>query len=62
MHTLINTYVDSHFLLDWFAVEICVEHHDGIGEYMYCISVSKLSTQVTVSIRVLHYVKGGILG
>ncbi len=54
MHTLINTYVNSHFLLDLFAVEIRVEHHDGIGEYMYCISVSKLSAQVTVSIRVLH--------
>ncbi len=34
-------------------MEISVEHHDSVGEYMYCISVSKLPTQVTVSIRVL---------
>ena len=40
-------------------MEISVEHHDSVGEYMYCISVSKLPTQVTVSIRVLHVMGGG---
>ena len=35
-------------------MKISVEHHDSVGEHMYCISVSKLPTQVTVSIRVLH--------
>jgi hypothetical protein len=39
-------YLECHFLLDLVAMEIGVEHHDGIGEHVHCILVGKLLTKV----------------
>ena len=40
------TYLQGHFLLDLVAMEISVEHHDGVGEYVHRILVGKLLTKV----------------
>ena len=46
MHSHPVTYLKGHFLLDLVAMEISVEHHDGVGEYVHCILVGKLLTKV----------------
>ena len=39
-------YLECHFLLDLVAMEIGVEHHDGVGEHVHCVLVGKLLTKI----------------
>lgn len=46
MHSASDTYLECHLLLDLVAMEISVEHHDGVGEHVHCVLVGKLLTKI----------------
>ena len=48
-----KSYLKRHFLLDLVAMEIGVEHHDGVGEHVHRVLIGKLLTKV-IAVGLLH--------